>query len=82
VAELHVIADRTYRETVPTLRALADAIEAGQYGDVSAVGVVLLADEMRVFGMGPGSDSTAVALLLHAGFLKISAAVAGIGGKR
>ena len=71
--------DSNYRDPVATLRQVADEIEAGAYGDVGSVGVVLLGDTMNVFGMGRDSDGPAVALLLHAGFMRLSSAIEGHG---
>lgn len=65
-----------FRDPVATLRKLADDIEAGVYGPVGCVGAVVLADQMHVFGMGPDSEAPSVALLLHAGFMDMSRALA------
>jgi hypothetical protein len=64
-----------YRDPVTTLRILADEIEAGKYGDVGCLGLVLLGNELQVFGMGRDSEGPSVALLLHAGFLRLSRAI-------
>lgn len=65
-----------FRDPVATIRHIADEIEQGTYGTVSCVGVVLLGDKMEVFGAGPNSREAAnVALLLHAGFLRLSKTV-------
>ena len=67
--------DSNYRDPVATLRSIASDIEAGKYGDVGSVGVVLLGDTMEVFGMGKDSEAPSVGLLLHAGFLRLSKAI-------
>lgn len=57
------------------LRVIADAIEAGEYGEVESVGVALLGDTMEVFGGGSDAEAPSIALLLHAGFLRLSSAL-------
>lgn len=64
-----------YRDPVAMLRRLADDIEAGKYGEVGCVGVALLGDTMEVFGYGSDSEAPSVALLLHAGFMRMSGAL-------
>lgn len=64
-----------YRDPVAGLRAIADEIEQGVFGGVSNVAVVVLGDEMHVHGLGAESDAPAIALLLHAGFMRLSRAV-------
>ena len=61
-----------FRDPVATLRVIADEIEAGKYGDVGSVGLVLLGDTMQVFGAGEDSEPCSVALLLYSGFLRMS----------
>lgn len=60
------------RDPVATLRAIADDVEGGKHGKVGCAAVVLLGDTMDVFGMGEDSDGPSVALLLHAGFMRLS----------
>lgn len=67
--------DSNSRDPVATLRRLADDIEAGVYGDVGCVGVVVLGDRLNVFGMGPDSEAPSVGMLLHAGFMELSRAL-------
>ena len=69
VVTLH---ESNFRDPVATLREIAEQIEAGDYGAVGCVGVVLLGDTMEVFGMGVDSEAPSVALLLHAGFMRLS----------
>jgi hypothetical protein len=64
-----------FRDPVATLRRIADEIEAGEYGGVGSAAIVILGDTMEVFGMGEDSEPASVALLLHAGFLRLSGAV-------
>ena len=67
--------DSNSRDPVATLRRLADDIEAGVYGDVGCVGVVVLGDRLNVFGMGPDSEAPSVGMVLHAGFMDLSRAM-------
>ena len=73
VVELY---DSNYRDPVATLRSIADAIEAGEYGDVGTAALVILGNTTEVFGMGEDGEPPSIALLLHAGFMKLSGAVA------
>lgn len=56
-----------HRQAAPTLRKIADEIEAGEYGKVGSIAVALLGDRLEVFAAGPDADGTAVACLLQAG---------------
>lgn len=67
--------ETNFRDPVAELRNIADTIESGGYGDVGSVGVVLLGDTMEVFGMGSDSEAPSIALLLHAGFMRMSKAL-------
>lgn len=71
-AEIVVLQETNYRDPVATLRRIAAEIERGEYGAVGCVGVVVLGDTMEVFGMGEDSEAPSVALLLHAGFMRMS----------
>jgi len=82
VTNLHIINNTNLRDHVEKLRELADAIEDGRYGDVGCVAVVVLGDECSVFGFGADSAAPSVALLLHAGFFKLSQAVANHGTEK
>jgi len=64
-----------FRDPVATLRHIADEIESGKYGAVGCLGLALLGREMHVFGMGQDSEGPSVAILLHAGFMRISKAI-------
>jgi hypothetical protein len=67
--------ESNYRDPVATLRRIADDIEAGEYGPVGCAAVALLGNSMEVFGMGPDSEAPSVALLLHAGFMRLSRSI-------
>lgn len=74
-AEVHTLYNSNSRDPVATLRKIADQIEAGDYGEVGAVGLVLLGNRMEVFGMGSDCEAPSIALLLHAGFSRMSDAI-------
>lgn len=76
-ADLKVVQLRAsnFRDPVAALRKIADEIEAGDYGAVGSVGVVLLGSRMEVFGAGEDSEAPSTALLLHAGFLRLSRSI-------
>lgn len=75
VAEVVSLFESNYRDPAATLRIIADEIEAGKYGAVGTIGLCLLGDTLEVFGMGADSDPPSVALLLHAGFSRLSNAM-------
>lgn len=64
-----------FRDPVATLRNIADEIEAGKYGEVGCIGIAVLGDRLEVFGAGPDSEGPAVAVTLHAGFMKLTRAI-------
>jgi hypothetical protein len=72
--ELKVVAlyESNSLDTAATLRRIADAIEAGEYGDVTSAGLCIFGDTMEVFGMGKDAEPPTIALLLHAGFSRLS----------
>ena len=72
---VEVLYEETLHDAPAKLRRIADEIAADKYGEVGCVGVVLLGDTMEVFGFGPDSAAPSVALLLHAGFLRLSKAL-------
>lgn len=74
-AKVETLFKTNYRDPAATLRVIADQIEAGRYGPVGCVGVALLGNTMEVFGMGEDSDAPSVAMLLHAGFARLSGAI-------
>ena len=74
-AQLFTLYESNMRDPAATLRVIADGIESGKYGEVGCLGVVLLGDTMEVFGAGPDSEGPSVAVLLHAGFMRISGAI-------
>lgn len=66
------IYESNFRDVPATLRRIADEIEAGNYGEVSCVGLVLLGDSLEVFGIGPDSEAPSIALVLNAGAMKLT----------
>lgn len=76
-ANLKVVTLResNFRDPAATLRVIADQIDNGEYGAVGCAGLVLMGDTVEVFGMGEDSEGPSVALLLHAGFMRLARAV-------
>jgi hypothetical protein len=70
--KLVTLNESNFRDPVAALRKIADEIEAGDFGAVGSVGVVLFGDTMEVFGMGVDAEPPSIALLLHAGFMRLS----------
>ena len=64
--------EHTLADAAAMLRKAADLVEAGEFGEVESVGIVVLGDGLEVLGFGPKSDSCAIGMLLHAGFLKLN----------
>lgn len=58
------------RDVVATLRAIADEVEAGKFGTVDQVALVLHGETVEVFGIGDTSGS-GVHLLLACGQRKL-----------
>lgn len=77
-ASLSVVSlyDSNIRDPSATLRRIADGIEAGSYGDVGEVAIVLLGDRCEVFSCGPASDPSTAVMLLQAGAHRMIAAIA------
>lgn len=73
-AKLNVVDFPTpdYRQPVKMLRNLADQIEAGNFGEVTSMGVVTFGDSMEVFGAGIDSSACTVALLFNAAALRFA----------
>lgn len=76
LAEVVQLHDSNFRDPVSTLRKIADEIEAGDYGPVGTVAVVVLGDQLSVMRAGEDADPCAVGMLLHAGFMKMSKGIA------
>lgn len=74
-AKLHVIREHTLRDIPATLRAIADELESGAYGEASGCAVVLDAEQLEVFYAGSGEAAPNTHLLLHAGAAKMMKAV-------
>lgn len=73
--KLVTLHESNFRDPAATLRVIADEIEAGDFGDVGSVGLVLLGDALHVFGAGADAEPPSIALLLHAGFMRLSRSV-------
>jgi hypothetical protein len=59
------------RDIPDMMRKTAAAIEAGDYGVVGEVALVLMGDTLEVFGWGRVQDGTSTAALLGAGHLRL-----------
>ena len=70
-----VLHKSNFRQVSASLRDIADWVDAGEYGEVGCCGLVLLGNKMEVFGFGSDSEAPSVALLLHAGFLRLSKSI-------
>jgi hypothetical protein len=68
MSELKIVPlyESNYRDPVATLREIADEIEAGKYGDVREVAVVVYGDTLEAFGAGAEHDGATIALLFQA----------------
>ncbi len=69
-AELKVVQsiyDSNFRNIAATLRAIADGIEAGQYGEVDQIALVMHGEDVKVFGLGDSTGSNVHLLLACAG---------------
>lgn len=66
LASVATLYTHTVRDVPAVLRAIADQIEEGAYGDARQAAVVLLGDQLDVFGAGD-CDSTDVHYLLSCG---------------
>lgn len=73
VVQLH---ESNFRDPVASLRALADEIEAGEYGDVTCVAVSLFGDTLEVFGVGRDSEAPTTVCVLQAGAQKLLSSLA------
>lgn len=71
--DLHIVElyPSNFRDVPATLRVVADDIEAGKYGTVGELALVLMGDAVEVFGMGPEACGTSTVCLLQAGALRI-----------
>lgn len=63
------------RDPVLCLRDLADAIEAGEHGEVGTVAIAVFGDTLEVLGSGPDSDAPTCALVFHAAALRFASEI-------
>lgn len=71
LAEVIPLYESNYRDPAATLRVIADNIEAGEYGEVLEIALVMNADGLEMFGMGRDNDAGTTCLLLAAGMQKL-----------
>lgn len=74
-AEIITIYESNFRQPAATLRMIADEIEAGKFGEVGSLGVVLLGDTMEIFGSGTDCEAPSIALLFSAATLRFARTV-------
>lgn len=74
-AELVVLRETNLLDVPATLRNIATAIEAGEYGNPLGCAVVLDADRLEIFYCGTGEAAPNTHLLLGAGMAKMLSAV-------
>jgi hypothetical protein len=79
LAEVHTLYPTNFRDPAATLRAIADDIEAGKFGEITQVAMVMLGDTCEVFHAGPDADGATIATLLQAGAHRMISAVANHG---
>lgn len=65
-ATIHALPSAELQDIPSMLRKIAEAIEAGEYGDVTEAAVVTNGDEIQVFGLGR-ADGTVTHYLLACG---------------
>ena len=70
-AHLYVMRETNLRNIPATLRALADAIEANEYGPTTACAVVWQADELEISYTGEGEAVPNTVFLMHAALHKM-----------
>jgi hypothetical protein len=60
--------DSSLLDVPAKLRALAEEVEAGKYGQIGTCAVSMLGDRLNVFAFGSDSSGPSAAIVLHAGF--------------
>lgn len=75
LAVVETIYESNSRDVVATLERVLQGIKTGGYGQVVEVALVLKAEKVEVFGMGPSQDGATTALLLATAHLKMVQAV-------
>lgn len=73
------IRDHSLRDHSAMLRRVADNIDAGEYGAVGEIALVVMGDQLHVFGFGPAQDGTSTTALLQAGAMRQIYAIASHG---
>lgn len=75
LAEVVSLYETNSRDIPAMLRKLADAISAGEYGEVGEAAFVLCGDTLEVFGWGVDQDGASTAVMLQAGAMRLIRAV-------
>lgn len=68
-----------FRDPATMLREIADAIENGAYGEVGTLGLVVMGDTLEVWSAGIDADGPSAAVVLYAGFMRLTSAIEGHG---
>lgn len=76
LAEVIPLYESNYRDPAATLRVIADEIEAGKYGEVHEIALIMnTEDSVELFGMGKDHDTGTLCLLINAAMHKLAKAV-------
>lgn len=71
---VHVMREANLRDVPATLRALAERMEAGDYGQVTGCVIVWQSDRVDISYCGNGEAAPRAHLLLHCGQLQLALA--------
>lgn len=77
MADLKVVTlnESNFRDPVAGLRSLADQVENGEFGEVGQIGIVLLGDQMEIFGYGSDCEAPSIALMFQAAVLRFATTI-------
>lgn len=71
MADIVRLVETNTRDPVLTLRQIADEIEAGDFGPVGCVAIVVMGNQIEVIGAGEDYTPPSIGMLLYAGFFKL-----------
>lgn len=72
LSEVTTLYESNMRQVPEMLRALAQQIERGDYGEIGCCAIAMLGDKLTTHSFGPDSTAPSAALLLHAGFNQLA----------
>ena len=75
IAEVIPLYESNYRNPSATLRVIADEIDAGKYGDVNEIALIMNADSLELFGMGKDHDAGTLCLLINAALHRLAQSI-------